>query len=145
MNPTSWCDQWLIWRHSLYLSSWLLPFKHHYSTQAKKHRLTRRERNRLRQDTIMKNTQAQVVQRAARNTVRETHRDRHGKKLTMHLSWSAVKERDKWLVFNSFVFKMPSPLPDAMVKERNQEKTVVPHKRKEKVRTELAEDAHTEP
>ena len=40
---------------------------------------------------------------------------------------------------------MPSPLPDAMVKERNQEKTVVPHKRKEKVRTELAEDAHTEP
>ncbi|CAL8293413.1 unnamed protein product [Boreogadus saida] len=55
-------------------------------SKAKKHRLTRRERNKLRQDTVMKNTQAQ----------------------------------------------MPTPLPDAMVKERSPEKTLLPQKRKEK-------------
>ncbi|CAL8374227.1 unnamed protein product [Arctogadus glacialis] len=55
-------------------------------TMAKKHRLTRRERNKLRQDTVMKSTQAQ----------------------------------------------MPTPLPDAMVKERSPEKTLVSQKRKEK-------------
>ncbi|KAK0145742.1 Cytosolic carboxypeptidase 2 [Merluccius polli] len=56
-------------------------------TAAKKHLRTRRERNRLRQDTIRKNTQTQ----------------------------------------------MPSPLTDAMAKEKSQEKTVVQHKRKEQV------------